>query len=58
MLAHVGRDGSGRRRLAEIAVLGRGADGSVHVRTAWHVDSGFGCGAEHLKTLIAERGTP
>ncbi len=58
VLAHVGRDGSGRRRLAEIAVLGRGADGSVHVRTAWHVDSGFGCGAEHLKTLIAERGTP
>ncbi|BDY27548.1 MULTISPECIES: TadA family conjugal transfer-associated ATPase [Mycolicibacterium] len=58
VLAHVGRDGAGRRRLAEIAVLGRGADGSVHVRTAWHADNGFGCGAEHLKTLIAERGTP
>ncbi|MDV3124095.1 TadA family conjugal transfer-associated ATPase [Mycobacterium sp. 21AC1] len=55
VLLHVSRDVEGRRRLAEIAVLRReGADG-VGVLTAWHVDSGFGCGADHLAALMAQR---
>ncbi|MHC9295632.1 conjugal transfer protein TrbB [Mycobacterium sp. LTG2003] len=56
MLLHVGRDHTGRRRLAEIAVLRRTADGALDVLTAWHADSGFGCGADCLQRMLAERG--
>ena len=56
VVLHVGRDRAGRRRLSEIAVLRRGDDGRVVVATAWHADTGFGCGAEDLTRLIRERG--
>ncbi|MFN3003512.1 conjugal transfer protein TrbB [Mycolicibacterium wolinskyi] len=56
MLLHVGRDRTGRRRLAEIAVLRRTSDGALDVLTAWHADTGFGCGAEILQQLIVDRG--
>jgi len=55
VVLHVGRDRSGRRRLGEIAVLRAGADGRVQAVTAWHADSGFGCGAEYLTELMHER---
>ncbi|MBU9766964.1 conjugal transfer protein TrbB [Mycobacterium sp. TNTM28] len=55
MLLHVGRDSSGRRRLAEIAVLRRGGRGELEVVTAWHADTGMGCGAEALTSLIERR---
>lgn len=55
VLLHVGRDGQGRRRLVEIAVLRRGNDGAPQVCTAWHVDDGFRDGAEHLRELLADR---
>jgi pilus assembly protein CpaF len=58
VVLHVGRDRAGRRRLSEIAVLRRGNDGRVMVATAWHADTGFGCGAEDLTRLIRERGLP
>ncbi|MGH3675809.1 MAG: TadA family conjugal transfer-associated ATPase [Mycobacterium sp.] len=58
VVLHVGRDRSGSRRLSEIAVLRRDGDGRVGVATAWHADTGFGCGAEHLRCLIRERGLP
>lgn len=56
VVLHVGRDVRGRRRLAEIAVLGRGSQGWVQARTAWHADGGFGSGAAILDTHLAERG--
>jgi pilus assembly protein CpaF len=55
VLLHVDRDAAGRRRLTEIAVLGRGTDGGLRVRTAWQVDGGFRDGAEHLRALLADR---
>ncbi|MGV0744204.1 TadA family conjugal transfer-associated ATPase [Mycolicibacterium sp. XJ870] len=58
VLMHVGRDRAGRRRLTEIAVLQRGRDGTLDVLTAWHADTGSGCGAEILNTRLAERGLP
>lgn len=51
----MGRDRQGRRRLTEIAVLGRDRDGWVTSRTAWHVGLGFGCGLDDLAELIAAR---
>jgi pilus assembly protein CpaF len=56
VLLHVDRDRTGRRRLTEIAVLRRGNGGGVEVATAWHADNGFDCGADHLSSLIRERG--
>jgi pilus assembly protein CpaF len=56
VLLHIIRDGSGRRRLTEIAVLRHGVDGRVHASTAWHADDGWGCGAEYLHQLLRERG--
>jgi pilus assembly protein CpaF len=55
VLLHVGRDGSGHRRLEEIAVLHRDADGLVSTRTAWHADAGFGSGAACLRDLLERR---
>ncbi|WP_166906797.1 TadA family conjugal transfer-associated ATPase [Mycobacterium sp. DL440] len=55
VLLHVGRDGAGRRRLAEIAVLRRATRGDLEVVTAWHADTGLGCGAETLHGLVEQR---
>lgn len=55
VVLHVSRDRTGQRRLSEIAVLRVGEDGRVRATTAWHVDSGFACGAEHLTDLIRVR---
>ncbi|MGV9802372.1 TadA family conjugal transfer-associated ATPase [Mycobacterium sp. NPDC003449] len=57
VLLHVGRDGAGRRRLAEVAVLRRAGRGDVEVLSAWHADTGFGCGADILNGLIGDRMT-
>ncbi len=56
VLLHVDRGGGGARRLSEIAVLQRGEDGRVRVATAWHADSGLGCGVEHLRRILRNRG--
>ncbi|ORA28644.1 TadA family conjugal transfer-associated ATPase [Mycobacterium aquaticum] len=56
VLLHVGRDREGRRRLSEIAVLQRGVDGVLDVRTAWHADTGLASGASTLRRMLAERG--
>lgn len=56
VLLHVGRDGSGRRRLSEIAVLRRDAHGLVRAATAWHAEGGFGSGADDLMALMRGRG--
>lgn len=58
VVLHVGRDVGGRRRLDEIAVLERGADGLVSTGTAWHADTGFGSGITRLRTLLGRRGVP
>ncbi|MCP3811916.1 Flp pilus assembly complex ATPase component TadA, partial [Mycobacteriaceae bacterium Msp059] len=55
VLLHVGRDGAGQRKLVEIAVLRRAARGDLEVVTAWHADSGLGCGAPTLDALIEQR---
>jgi len=55
VLVHVSRDGVGRRRLSEIAVLDTGDDGRVRAVTAWHVGRGLDCGAERLSHLVHER---
>ncbi|OBK04654.1 conjugal transfer protein TrbB [Mycolicibacterium conceptionense] len=57
MLLHVGRDGAGQRRLSEIAVLRRAARGELEVVTAWHADTGTGCGADALDALVEGRGS-
>ena len=56
VVLHVGRHRNGARRLSEIGVLRRGDDGRVRVTTAWHVDTGFGCGRDDLRTLLRNRG--
>ena len=56
VLLHVGRDRAGKRRLTEIAVLRRNGDGTVGVTSAWHVDDGFGRGADVLMAMLHERG--
>ncbi|MFV8172700.1 conjugal transfer protein TrbB [Mycolicibacterium peregrinum] len=58
MLLHVGRDGAGRRRLSEIAVLRRAVRGELEVVTAWDADTGLGCGAEILDALVDRRVSP
>jgi pilus assembly protein CpaF len=57
-VVHVSRDRKGTRRLSEIGVLRRGEDGCVRVTTAWHADTGFGCGHGHLATLLHNRVLP
>lgn len=56
VLLHVGRDPAGRRRLVEIGVLVRGADGEVSTRTAWHAERGDGEGLPLLRRLLDDRG--
>jgi pilus assembly protein CpaF len=56
VLLHVGRDRTGARRLTEIAVLDRTADGRVRVVTAWHISTGFDCGRDALTTMFRSRG--
>jgi len=56
VVLHVSRDRTGARRLTEIGVLDRTDDGRVRVATAWHVDTGFGCGRDALTTLLRDRG--
>jgi pilus assembly protein CpaF len=55
VVVHVSRTRNGVRRLSEIGVLEPGDDGRVRVSTAWHVDTGFGCGNEHLTMLLHNR---
>lgn len=55
VVLQVGRDRDGHRRLTEVAVLRRGADGWVAAHTAWHADRGFGAGAHALTALLDER---
>lgn len=55
VVLHAGRDGAGRRRLDEIAVLQRADDGLVAAVTAWHADRGFSCGMDRLAELLAAR---
>ena len=56
VVLHVSRDRTGARRLTEIGVLERGDDGRVRVVSAWHADTGSGCGRERLTTLLRSRG--
>jgi len=55
VVLHVSRGRTGRRRLSEIAVLQSGDGGRVRATTAWHADTGFGCGASHLRALLRAR---
>jgi pilus assembly protein CpaF len=55
VVLHLSRDRTGRRRLNEIAVLQSGDGGRVGATTAWHADTGFGCGAGHLRALLRAR---
>jgi len=56
VVLHVGREQGGQRRLTEIGMLRRGGSGLVEVATVWDADSGYGCGAEDLRTLLRDRG--
>jgi pilus assembly protein CpaF len=56
VVLHVSRDRAGARKLAEVGVLQRGEDDRVRVVTAWHVDTGFGCGRAALESLLRARG--
>jgi pilus assembly protein CpaF len=55
VVLHVSRNRNGARRMCEIGVLQSGDDRRVRVATAWHVDTGFGCGEELLTTLLRNR---
>jgi pilus assembly protein CpaF len=55
VVLHVSRDRAGQRRLSEIAVLRTGEDGRVRALVAWRIDTGFDCGAEHLRGLVRAR---
>jgi pilus assembly protein CpaF len=54
-LLHVGRDGAGRRRLTEIAVLRRSDSGRVHAVRVWHADDGITGEAAVLRRLSRNR---
>jgi len=54
VLLHVARDRTGRRRLAEIAVL-RTTDGWVRAVTVWHADRGMTDDAGDLQHLLRSR---
>jgi pilus assembly protein CpaF len=56
VVLHVRRDRDGARKLTEIGVLERGDDDRVRVVTAWHIDTGFGCGREKLMSLMRSKG--
>jgi pilus assembly protein CpaF len=58
VILHVSRNRTGVRRLSEIGVLQRGDDDRLRVATAWHADTGFGCGREDLTSLLRSRGRP
>jgi pilus assembly protein CpaF len=58
VVVHVCRTRNGTRRLSEIGVLRPGDDGRVRAATVWHVDTGFGCGQEHLTTLVRNQVRP
>lgn len=55
VLLHVTRDGDGRRRLGEIAVLRQARNGRVRAVTAWHTDDGAGEAAADLDELLRNR---
>lgn len=55
VVLHVSRDRAGQRRLSEIGVLRRDANGSVTVVPSWRVATGFDCGAGELNTLLQSR---
>lgn len=56
VLLHVGRDAKGMRGLNEIGVLRRDPTGIVGVASAWSADTGFGSGADDLRSLLRSRG--
>jgi pilus assembly protein CpaF len=56
VLLHVGRDAKGMRRLNGIGVLRRDPTGIVGVASAWSADTGFGSGADDLRSLLRSRG--
>ncbi|MFQ2876648.1 conjugal transfer protein TrbB [Mycobacterium sp. MS3] len=49
------RDGAGRRRLGEIALLRRSGGGLVRVVTAWHADHGSMDAAAELDAVLRTR---
>ncbi len=55
VLLHVARDGAGRRRLSEIALLRRSQSGHVHAVRAWHADTGLTDEAAALRRLLRSR---
>jgi pilus assembly protein CpaF len=55
VVLHVSRDRAGARRLTEIGVLDRADDGRVRVVTAWHANTGFGCGKDTLMAVLGNR---
>jgi pilus assembly protein CpaF len=55
VLLHVARDGTGVRRLTEIAVLRPHDDGRVRVVPAWRIGSGLAAGADELNRLVSMR---
>ena len=54
VLVHVARDGAGRRRVSEIAMLRR-AGRQVQVSTVWHVDRGLTNEIAELRRLLQNR---
>ena len=58
VVLHVARDRSGRRRLSEVGLLRRAADGRVEVVSCWHCERGFGSGADALRDMVRTRGLP
>lgn len=56
VVLHVERDGAGRRRLTEIAVLRRDAVGTVEVTPAWTWRGGAHPAAEVLQDMLVRRG--
>jgi pilus assembly protein CpaF len=55
VLLHVARDGAGRRRLDEIALLRRSDSGRVHAVRVWHADDGVTGEARGLCLLLRQR---
>ncbi|KUI33116.1 conjugal transfer protein [Mycobacterium sp. IS-1742] len=55
VLLHVSRDGTGIRRLTEIAVLRTHDDGRVRVVPAWRIGRGLDAGADELRRLVSSR---
>ncbi len=55
VLLHVTRDGAGRRRLNEIALLRRSDSGLVHAVRVWHADQGLTDEAAILRRLLRPR---